>query len=322
MRLCLSLSGPDPAALLRAAADAFFADREVASLRVDGEERYAGGDWMRWAGRLEAGLMARFAEPSAGAASAGLAGLATPWLSLTRDGIVKLACRDPLREVGPVLARLAELPFELAVGALIFVAEWRDRDPMHEATCLGGGHLPNGWMCAFRGDGHRRLVSRRWLAHGPWRLHRGANDTSLVQFHALDADADAALAQARDGHRRMGASGGGGFLQADHAYTRTLDAEYVAEGRELRFEIGDRDVPEVEMLDACAMRYFQILGPEQPIERVSYVFADLARARAHVHELWLRELECWAVAGGTPSRIDTSYDAAPAPPAWAREPAT
>jgi hypothetical protein len=354
MRLCLSLSGPDPAALLRAAAAAFFGGRAPATLRVDGAERYPGGDWARLADRLEAGLMARFPDaapapapsplpagtssssssssssaPAAPAAAsgaaealAGLAPLAVPWISLTRDGVVKLACRDPLREVAPLLAQLAALPFELAVGALIFVAEWRDRYPMHEATCLGGGHFPNGWMCAFRGAGHRRLVSRRWLEHGPWRLHRGANDTSLVQFHALDADPAAALEQARPGHLRMGVSGGGGFLQADYFYTRTLDAEYLAADRDLRFTIADRDVSEVEMLDACAMRHYQILGPDQPIERVSYVFADEARARAHLHQLWLRELECWAIIDAAPTRLDTAYASPPTPPPWACAPAT
>jgi hypothetical protein len=120
----------------------------------------------------------------------------------------------------------------------------------------------------------------------------------------------------------MGVSGGGGFLQADYLYTRTLDAEYHAEGRDLRFTIADRDVPEVEMLDACAMRHHQILGPDQPIERVSYVFADEARARAHLHELWLRELECWAVVGGAPTRLDTAHAPAPSPPPWMCGPPT
>ncbi len=340
MRLCLSLSGPDPAALLRAAAAAFFDGREPASLRVDGTDRYPGGDWTRWAGRLEAALMARFpddaappAEPAPpplpGAVADGsaetiarLSQLATPWLSLARDGVVKLASRDPLREVAPLLDRLAELPFELAVGAVIFVAPWRALYPMHEATGLGGGHFPNGWMCAFRGDGHRRLVSRRWLEHGPWKLHRGANDTSLVQFHLLDADPAAALEQARPGHRRMGISNGGGFVQTDYLYTRTLDAEYLPETRDLRFTIADRDLPELEMLDACAMRHYQILGPDQPIERVSYVFEDEARARAHLHELWLRELECWAIVDGAPTRLDADHAPAPTPPAWAQGPAS
>ena len=33
----------------------------------------------------------------------------------------------------------------------------------YEKTSFGEGHLPHGWASAFKGKGHDRLVSRRWL---------------------------------------------------------------------------------------------------------------------------------------------------------------
>ncbi|HBE33637.1 MAG TPA: hypothetical protein DD990_20560, partial [Cyanobacteria bacterium UBA11368] len=42
------------------------------------------------------------------------------------------------------------------------------------------GHGGHGWACAFKGEGHNHLVSRRWLEYGPWRLLRDEeNDISF-----------------------------------------------------------------------------------------------------------------------------------------------
>jgi hypothetical protein len=71
-------------------------------------------------------------------------------------------------------------------------------------------------------------------------------------------------------------------------------------------------VTEREMLDACAARFYQALGPEQPLDNVVYVFVDDEAARAHLHELWLRGLECRAFAAGVERRLDDDYQ--PPPP--------
>src|SRR6185436_9555656 len=113
--------------------------------------------------------------------------------------------------------------------------EWADGSPgdPYRAPNFAELHFGHGWACAFRGEGHDRLVSRRWLDFGPWKLRRGANDTSLVQFHALGVDAATALEQARIGHERMGISDSGGFIQARYVYAFELRGIYDKARREL-----------------------------------------------------------------------------------------
>jgi hypothetical protein len=51
---------------------------------------------------------------------------------------------------------------------------------------------------------------------------------------------------------------------------------------------------------------------------VAYVFVDEADARAHLHELWLRELECWLVDDKGKRRLDLDYHPVPNPPGWVK----
>jgi hypothetical protein len=117
---------------------------------------------------------------------------------------------------------LADVPFLLAAFKNIYPTRQTHRSK--EAPPRVGfsdGHHSHGWACAFRGDGHDRLVSRRWLPFGPWQVHEGPNDTSLVQFYDLDADAIAARAQCVISHKRMGASLDGGFIWSNPPLPRT-----------------------------------------------------------------------------------------------------
>jgi hypothetical protein len=70
------------------------------------------------------------------------------------------------------------------------------------------------------------------------------------------------------------------------------------------------------MLEACFVRRARRADPDKPIERVAFVFLETAAARAHLHELWLRELECWTVEDGDKRRLDLDYKPAPSPPEW------
>ena len=92
-------------------------------------------------------------------------------------------------------------------------------------------------------------------------------------------------------------------LDPEHraAFTRRADAYAAAmQHLNLPFKIADR------------------FGPDQPIESVAYVFISEADARRHLHELWLRELECWAFADGKEIRLDLDYrPEPPSPPGWA-----
>ena len=180
------------------------------------------------------------------------------------------------------------------------------------------GHNRHGWACAFKGDGHNRLVSRRWLEWGPWRLIRDEeNDLSFIQFHDLEVDAETALEQARPGHERMGIHDEGGFIQSIYSPYHELKGHYFHDEQLLEVPVFGRVIPQSEMLEACQARYHQPLGEDKHIKNLRYVFMMEEEARAHLHELWLRELECWAIIEGEKVRLDDSYDPGqPVKPDW------
>jgi hypothetical protein len=67
------------------------------------------------------------------------------------------------------------------------------------------------------------------------------------------------------------------------------------------------EVSQGEMISNAALRlHHRLTRPaHNPIDRIAYVFIDMADARAHLHELWLRELECWAFnEQGQKARLD------------------
>jgi len=88
----------------------------------------------------------------------------------------------------------------------------------------------------------------------------------------------------------------------------------------LKVVVHGRAVSQCEMLDACAARVYQPLGPDKPLAQVAYVFMTEDQARAYLHELWLRGLECWAIVEGREVRLDDSYEPGPPPkPDWVVE---
>ncbi|WP_459251033.1 hypothetical protein [Streptomyces youssoufiensis] len=198
---------------------------------------------------------------------------------------------------------LSELPFEFASFKTLHF-EWFGEELEYDDPSFGGGHFPHGWACAFRGEGHRYLVSRRWLDHGPWRVLRGPNDTTLVQFHELGLTPEAALAQAKTGHQLMGNIEVGGFLQEPWVYWNDLKGVYDARRRVLKIVVLGREVGPRELRDACAARRDNALGSERPIDNVAYVFLDPAEARSQLPRLWPYGLECWTIVNGEETRLD------------------
>jgi hypothetical protein len=71
------------------------------------------------------------------------------------------------------------------------------------------------------------------------------------------------------------------------------------------------------MLDYGAARAKQSLGPQQPLDRIRFLFMEEAPARAHLHELWLHGLECWTIVRGVEKRLDEGYKPPSVRPAWA-----
>jgi|GEM_PF-1081671 len=238
-----------------------------------------------------------------------------------------------------ILSTLAQLPFTMASFPSRY-KEWLDDDfeELKVRVDMGVQGLL-GWGCAFKGEGHNRLVSRRWLDHGPWYVQRGPNDTSIVYMHDLQADYRTAFEQATAGHKAMDSFHGGGFLQRPYPATHQLKGLYTPSTKTFRVIVEGRKVSRNEMNSACALRmpplreeeyalytrlgipvYEHRVGPEQPVEKVAYIFIREEEAREHLHDLWLRELECWTFINGLEVRIDDTYEPPPTPkPAWVQD---
>jgi hypothetical protein len=239
-----------------------------------------------------------------------------------RASVIRYALEWSSLPAADVLALVSEMTFrDCTLGPLY--EEWAPRRALdYRGPGFGDLHWPLGWGCAFQGAGHDRLASRRWLQAGPWRVLRGPNDTTLVQLHDTEADAATALEQAEPGHRRMGITAEGGYLEdrteLEHAevFERGL---YDASEKRLRVVVHGRPVPASELLEAAELRALRRVDPARPIEHVAYVFMTEGEARAHLDELWLRELECWAVIAGEERRLDLDYTPPPlVVPEWVR----
>ena len=183
------------------------------------------------------------------------------------------------------------------------------------------GHGGHGWACAFKGEGHNHLVSRRWLEYHPWHLIRDEeNDISFVQFHDLDADPATALEQAKPGHRAMSMYGVGGYIGKTHPFSNDLRGVYLPDERNLRVVIPARkEITYSEMSDYCAARHFQAFS-EGEIDLLSFVFIEGKEAQPYIKDLWLREIE---VSGFTPKgkeiRLDEDYQPDYQPPQWVKK---
>jgi hypothetical protein len=301
MRLELGLEAAEPAALASAiVAGPPFNARPPMRLSIGNERHQAGADWAGSLGRARS-LFAAWDKGSNLALSLDRYRQSTEAVG----GMVKVWLPDVPRDPRAVLELIAAWPWEVASMPPLH-DDWESR-PDYEPIGFADLHFHHGWACGFRGMGHDRLVSRRWLDQGLWQLHQGPNDTSLVQFHDLHADSQRAFEQAMPAHQRMGISDTGGFIQSDYISEHEIKGLYTAEDRRMRIVVHGRDVPQREMLDACALRRSGGEDPERPIEQVAYIFIEPERAEAHLHELWLRELECWTFAAGKEVRIDSSY---------------
>ena len=299
-RLSLCLSGEDERNLVVSALKhSLFPDGPVDYVRVDGEELNDVEGWRDRADSADYDIVVYKGKNQ---------------ISYAKGTFLKLIVVE--WELSELHDLLAEVPFELASFFNGF--GWDDLE--YSPSSFGDMHYSHGWACAFRGKGHDRLVSRRWLKYaGPWLLIRnGERDVSFVQFHSLDADAETALEQAKPGHERMGISDTGGFIQTSYVYETDFDGIYLPEERVLEIVVHGREIPQVEMLDACALRHYQALGDDQPLANVRYVFMTEENARKHLRELWLRELECWVMVDGQKVRLDEDYDPGEPPvPEWA-----
>ncbi|MEO7093722.1 MAG: hypothetical protein ABI175_10760, partial [Polyangiales bacterium] len=258
-------------------------------------------------------------------------------LSYFKNNAVKMTINDFALDVDDVLAMLARIPFRVATFATIHPS-WKppggsERPPppllsetMDEAAAsvpmvrksfrFGEDQENLGWAVAFKGDGHKRIVSRRFLEHGPWKMIGGDEDVSLVLFHDLWSDATAAKAQAEVGHARLAE----GAVTAPLEMTHELRGFYAEADKRLRVLVEEPGLLDPRrLLEARqAARVGHEIEPGKPIESVAFVFTSEEQARANLHELWVRELECRTSIDKIEKRVDTDYKPADARPDWAR----
>jgi hypothetical protein len=184
---------------------------------------------------------------------------------------------------------------------------------------FSGVHRSHGWAVIFKAHGHDRLVSRRWLDHGPWQLRHEDGDITYVQFHDLDVSREQAWDQASRAHQRMGIDYDvGGYVYAEHPIATRISGLYKAADRSFTVTRGNgQPMAQREMLDLCVYRARMRDDAKGPIERVRVLFLEERDARRHLHELWLRELECWYVdVEGREVRADEGYAPARIRPEW------
>ena len=213
-----------------------------------------------------------------------------------------------------IMAWLAGLDFELASFQTLH-PEWRKIDPDYMAPSFGNRHRLHGPFAAIKGAGHRRLVSDRWLAWSPVKLTaRGA--LSFIQFHDLRADAATSLQQAKPGHLALSSEAHGGFITDGYLLRHEFNGVLDEKTGVLKVSVLGRTVAAREMLDACAARG-EVKG--KLVSNVGFVFLNENEVGDHLHQLWLRGLECWTIRDGREVRLDDTYTPAPpTPPAWAR----
>ena len=239
-----------------------------------------------------------------------------------RDRVITIKISDyKLVSVENLITMFAPLPW--TVANFYDVSDGDEDSEWDEYIAPGfiDGHGGHGWACAFKGEGHNHLVSRRWLEYHPWHLIRDEkHDISFVQFHDLDADPATALEQAKPGHRAMSMYGVGGYIGKTHPFSNDLRGVYLRGDRNLRVVIpAGKEITYSQMSDYCAARHFQAFE-EGEIDLLSFVFIVANEAQPYIHDLWLREIEC---SGFTPKgeeiRLDEGYQPDYEPPQWVKK---
>ncbi len=241
-----------------------------------------------------------------------------------KSELVTFGITDGFSSIEDVIHIAESLPFELAIISSPHEEVWRQHD--YDRWGVGRSAIDHGLACIFRGAGHDRLASRRWLDFGPWRVIRRPNDTTVIQFHDLGlTDPAAAYEQAKLGHQLLGNSPLSGHINYHYAHVlqHAKAGLYVEETKTRHVVIPPRgELSPGDLLCETALRLHHRLTPglPQPIETIAYTFFNPEEAEPHLHQLWLREIECWVIGrdDGKRHRLDLDYHPVPDPPDWVK----
>ena len=116
--------------------------------------------------------------------------------------IVRIGNANVAVDMTRLAEQLATVPFEVATFGSRYQTASNEPVPGDPRRIAYPWHRPLGWAIAFRGRGHERLPSRRWVNQGPWKVWtRG--EVTVLQLHALDAPVEEGLAQALPAYQRF-----------------------------------------------------------------------------------------------------------------------
>jgi hypothetical protein len=296
--LGLSMSGPAIDDAVRGLAGLSLIP-EAETLKLDHRKAKVTADWLEAA--LEGSAKNLLAQADDGHS-----------LVWERGSLLLLSVPGLTTSPDEVRTQVSSLPFELAVIGQLYV-EWYDAT--YRQVSFGDGHVPHGFSSAVKGNGVSRLVSPRWLDHGPWlQVHVG--DATWLQFHALSSSPTEALAQAQPGWARLGISDEGGFIQSGFVFTEDVGGVWDPTTKTLKVMVPRGAVTPRKMLEIAAARG-DARVQDGEVERTAFIFLDEANARAHLDELWCYGHEVWAIVDGDERRLDQGHEVAPVVPRWA-----
>ena len=318
--LKISFSSPEPMELMKAICrDLKPFNQRFPSIVSDGfDEHRDTKDWVdKILPQYEFGVMADWGDVDAGEYNEG-------WIDYKpNDKIVTVQISDyELIDARSVIEMLAPLPW-----TVIRISEIHNDDnwKKQKDAFFSGSNFSVKWARAFKGEGRKRLVSRRWLDYHPWYLIRDEkNDVSFVQFHEIDADPITILEQAIPGHRAMGQ----GFIDKTHPFSNHPQKLYFdREFRGIYFDdtgefhvVIPAGVPVTldQMYDYCAAKYYQIFE-QGTVKKLVFVFIEGKEAEPYLHDLWLRDIECLGIdPTGERYKVDENYHPDYEPPQWVK----
>ena len=237
-----------------------------------------------------------------------------------RHGTTKVIIPDYDLNWFELVNELIRIPFTVCSAAEQFNHLWSELP--YQRAGWGMGHCLLGFLCAFKGEaGHSHLGSRRFLTHGPWRLIRiEENDLSIVLFHdfALLDQPAAALAQAQPGILLLGNTEQSGYIsQEKEYYYEGVTGNYLAHTRSHHVVLAKEPASLTRMHDALTYKWWRRNDPKFPVDSVAFFWTmSEEQARAHLHDLWIRGLECWAFGPNGEVRLHEGYDPPVRKPQW------
>lgn len=303
--------------------DAVAAAREIESFLLHG-----GRTWQRLVDGLKPlPLSSDWIVRSAGSRYGAMATRDAPWrmLHTFQQPVVEMEWRDEGYDLAELMALLERLPFEVFQvhrPVLSMDSPWRDVPsvPLLEHS----GDL--GWAVFFKGAGHDRLASRRWLEHGPWLLRRGANDLSMLQLCDLDASPRDQVAQAAAGRALFDRMAPGSIYRpafpppdppGERPRRWRLPGEYDPVRQQWRGPVDDLSWRQIgRLLTWKAQHHHDSI---EPVRSFALEVEDEGLAMRHLHDLWLCGMELWLRQDGRLVRLDEDYRPEPQPPDWVCE---